>query len=425
MGTTAILTLIILIATTLGFIFNIAPGGLVSMTAAIALALVGAVSPADVFSPMGGTTVALVMTMIVLGYALFHVGVAKKMAQAIVKIVGKSESRIMIAVVIVALILSAVCSGVAVVAVLLPIVISICLEANISVSRQLIPLSFAASIGCNLTLVGAASNVVVAGVLENADVPFLSFFELGKVGLPLCILFIIYFLLIGKRLLRNGDTSNQEYIQRLTAKSKDDENFNTRKASITVIVLAAVFVAMALDLDRFPMYFVAGIGVVVLRLTNCINEKEFFESIDLSTLFIVSGLMTLATGVSKSGLAAAIANGFIAFLGDNPSKMIVLLAVLVITCILTNLMSNTGAAALLTPVFLPIAQTLGVNPVAIGVAICVGASMPFLTPYGSGTNTLLIAPGNLTVRDFFVPGIGLTIVSIIGSMIFIPLAFPL
>ena len=103
----------------------------------------------------------------------------------------------------------------------------------------------------------------------------------------------------------------------------------------------------------------------------------------------------------------------------------VLFVVLLTACILTNLMSNTGAAALLTPIFLPIGIQLGVNPLAIAAAIMVAASMPFLTPYGSGTNTLLIAPGNLTTRDFFVPGIGLTIVSIIGAMIFIPIAFPL
>ena len=68
---------------------------------------------------------------------------------------------------------------------------------------------------------------------------------------------------------------------------------------------------------------------------------------------------------------------------------------------------------------------LGLNPVAIGVAICVAASAPFLTPVGSGTNTLIIKPGNLGFRDFFVPGIGLTLVTLIGSLILIPIFWPL
>ncbi|MFP3325166.1 SLC13/DASS family transporter, partial [Planococcus sp. SIMBA_160] len=78
---------------------------------------------------------------------------------------------------------------------------------------------------------------------------------------------------------------------------------------------------------------------------------------------------------------------------------------------------NTSTVLLVTPLFIPIAITLGVNPVAVGVAICVAASAPFLTPVGSGTNTLIIKPGNLTFRDFFVPGIGLTAVVLIGSMV--------
>ncbi|MFP3589704.1 hypothetical protein SCB29_39790, partial [Paraburkholderia sp. SIMBA_055] len=82
--------------------------------------------------------------------------------------------------------------------------------------RQLIPLAFASSIGSNLTLAGAASNVSTAGLIQNMGIPFLTFFEIGKVGLPLCILFLIYFLTIGKKMLTKGDSSDPEYIKKFT-----------------------------------------------------------------------------------------------------------------------------------------------------------------------------------------------------------------
>ena len=53
------------------------------------------------------------------------------------------------------------------------------------------------------------------------------------------------------------------------------------------------------------------------------------------------------------------------------------------------------------------------------------ASAPFLTPVGSGTNTLIVRPGNLKFMDFFRPGLGLTVVILIVSMIFIPIFWPL
>lgn len=89
------------------------------------------------------------------------------------------------------------------------------------------------------------------------------------------------------------------------------------------------------------------------------------------------------------------------------------------------MMMNTSTVVLVTPLFVPVAMEMGINPVAIGVAICVAASAPFLTPVGSGTNTLIIKPGNLGFRDFFVPGIGLTVVTLIGSLLLIPVFWPL
>lgn len=89
------------------------------------------------------------------------------------------------------------------------------------------------------------------------------------------------------------------------------------------------------------------------------------------------------------------------------------------------MMMNTSTVVLVTPLFVPVAVKLGINPVAIGVAICVAASAPFLTPVGSGTNTLIIKPGNLGFRDFFVPGIGLSILTLIASIILIPFIWPL
>ena len=89
---------------------------------------------------------------------------------------------------------------------LLPIVISVSKRAGVSVSRQLIPMSFAASFGCNLTLMGAASNVVVNGALEDLGVQTMTFFELGKVGIPITIAGIAFFLTIGKTFLTPGET---------------------------------------------------------------------------------------------------------------------------------------------------------------------------------------------------------------------------
>lgn len=419
-----IVTAIVLTCVIILFLTDRISIALVSMSAALALGLTGVVSPAAVFRPLSNSAVILVLTMTTIGHALFHTGVAQIMAQKFIKYTGTTEKGIMVAIVLIALIFSSIASGTAVVAIMLPLVISICKETQNSLSRQLIPLSFAASMGGNLTLVGAASNLVVAGVYEERGLPFLSFFDIGKVGFALSIAFLAYFLLIGKHLLRKGDTSDKEYIAEMTGSGEKIE-INRSKATITVAVLILVIIAMAANIKWLPMYFAAALGVLILRLTGVFDAKSLLKSIDLTTMFIMTGTLVLGTAVHSSGLGKYVADYSVNLLGDNPSKLVVLAVIMVVTTLLTNFMTNTGTAALMPPIFIPIAQLLDMNLIAVGVAICISAASPFITPYGSATNFMLIKPGRLNMRDFFVPGIGLTVITIVISLLLIPVFWPL
>lgn len=420
----AIITLIILAVMVVLFVTEKLPLGLVSMAGAILLGCLGIIEKSDVFSAFAGSTIVLLGAMMIVGQALFHTGIADLLASKIVKVTGTSENGIIMAGVLVALILSSICSGVGVVAMMLPIIIAMSMKAGVSVSRALIPMSFAASIGCNLTLVGAASNVSTAGLIEDMGIPFLSFFELGKVGLPLCILFLIYFLTIGKKLLTPGDSSDPEYLKEYT-KRENAEHFDPVRGTICIVILIALLIAMAVANSSWPMYYVAAIACVLLIATGCISEKDAMKAVDWPTLFIVGGMSAVSKAMSASGAGDMIANAVVKVLGTNPNKLVYLFFVFLVTMILTNMMMNTSTVVLVTPLFVPVAVTLGINPVAIGVAICVAASAPFLTPVGSGTNTLIIKPGNLGFRDFFVPGIGLSILVLIASVIMIPIFWPL
>lgn len=425
--TPAIISLVILGVMAVLFVTDKLPLALTSMLGATSLVLLGILPKENLFSAFSGDTIVLLAAMMVIGSALFHTGIAEKMSNVIVKITGTSENGILIATILVATILSSICSGVAVVAMLLPIVIGISLKAKVSVSRQMIPLAFAASFGCNLTLVGAASNVVVNGQLQELTGTSLTFLELGKVGLPICIFGIIYFLTIGKKFMVQGDKSNEDYLLEFMGKSNvdDEKKFNKFKATLCLIILAVVLIAMALDSDMFPMHLVATVGALIMILTGCISETEAYKAIDWSTIFIVGGMSAVSKAISISGAGEMISDGALYIMGDNPNKFTILLVIFILTTLLTNIMMNTSTALLLTPLFIPIAVASNMNTKAIAVAICVAASSPFLSPVGSGTNTLVVRPGNLKFMDFFKPGLGMTILVTIVSMIFIPIFWPL
>ncbi len=241
----AIITLIVLVVMIILFVSEKLPLGLVSMIAPIILSCFGIIKRGDIFASFSGGTIVLLATMMILGQCVFQTGLAEKMAIGLVRVTGKSENGIMIATILVGLLISSICSGLGVVAMMLPIVIAMSLDAKISVSRQLIPLSFAASVGCNLTLVGAASNVSTAGLIEDMGINFLGFFELGKIGVPLCIVFLIYFLTIGKKLLTPGDSSDPEYLKEYTKKSENNLIFSPFKAGLCGVILVVLLISMA------------------------------------------------------------------------------------------------------------------------------------------------------------------------------------
>lgn len=116
----AIITLLVLAVMVVFFVTEKLPLGLVSMAGAILLACLGIITKADVFSAFSGSTIALLAGMMIIGQGLFQTGLADKMAHALVKVTGTSENGIMIASILVGLALSSICSGVGVVAMMLP-----------------------------------------------------------------------------------------------------------------------------------------------------------------------------------------------------------------------------------------------------------------------------------------------------------------
>lgn len=423
----AIISLVVLAVMAYIFVTDKLPLALTSMLGALVLVVLGVVPQKEMFSAYAGNTIVILATMMIIGSALFHTGIAERMSDAIVKVTGTSENGILIATVLVSAIISSICSGVAVVAMLLPIVIGISMKAGVSVSRQLIPLAFSASFGCNLTLVGAASNVVVNGQLEILGAPQMSFLEIGKVGVPVCLFGILYFITIGKKFLTPGDKSDKEYLLEFTGKASGQEKkeLNKFKATLCLVILAAVLIAMSVGSKAFPMHMVATAGALIMILTGCISERDAYKAVDWSTIFIVGGMSVVSKAMDVSGAGAMISSGAIKLLGAEPNKFLVLLVIFVLTVLLTNIMMNTTTALLVTPLFIPIATAMNMNTMAVAIAICVAASSPFLTPVGSGTNTLVVRPGNLGFMDFFKPGLGMTVVVTVVSMVFIPLFWPL
>jgi anion transporter len=175
---------------------------------------------------------------------------------------------------------------------------------------------------------------------------------------------------------------------------------------------------------NISLEMVAVIGALFLVITRCITEKEAYQSIDWVTIFLFAGMMPIAGALDKSGAGKMIADQVIGVLGGSPSPIFITFVLFLLSCGLTQFMSNTASAALLCPIGLSIAKGIGANPQAVIMAICIAASCAFMTPVGTPPNTLVLGPGNYRFKDYFLPGLGLVIVCMILCLLIIPVRWP-
>ena len=416
----AIKCLIVLAIVALLFITELIPLAITAMSGAIACGLLGFIPAKQVFSGLSNSTVVLFAGMFVVGAAMFHTGLAQKIGISIVRFSGTSENSLMFGIMIVGAGLSSVLSNTGTAACLMPVVLGICAAAKIPASRQLMPLAYAAGVGGIITLVGTPPNIIVSGALTSFGYEPFSFFEFAWIGIPITVVAIAYMMFIGKYLLPKAELdADQEIEQEIEATVHD-----SKKQIISGLILAVVVIVMALDLKSISLEMAAIIGALVCVLTGCLTEKQAYASIDWVTIFLFAGMMPVSTAMDKTGAGKLIAEWTVGLMGGTPSPLVVTAVLFILSCALTQFMSNTASAALLCPIGIAISQQLGADPKAVLMAIAVAASCAFASPVGTPPNTLVLGPGGYKFMDYVKAGTGLVIVSFIVSLIVIPIVWP-
>ncbi len=416
----AVKCLVLVAVVALLFITEIIPLAVTATAGSIACGLFGLISTKQVFSGLSNSTVVLFAGMFIVGAAMFHTGLAQNIGNTVVRMCGKSENSLMFGLMLVATVLSAVLSNTGTAACLLPVALGICSAAKIPASRQLMPLAFACGWGGTITMVGTPPNIIATGVLKTAGLQGLGFFEFAWIGVHISIAGMLYMMFVGKYLIKKEELSaDQEIEQEIEATGNSKS-----KQYISGIILLVVVVVMALGLKAITLEMAAIAGALVCVLTGCITEKQAYASIDWVTIFLFAGMMPVSSALDKTGAGKLIAEWTVNLMGGHPSPYDVTAVLFLLSCGLTQFMSNTASAALLCPLGLAISKQLNADPKAVLMAIAIAASCAFATPVGTPPNTLVFGPGNYTFMDYVKPGIPLIIICFIVCLILLPLLWP-
>ncbi|WP_277301948.1 SLC13 family permease [Veillonella caviae] len=397
------------------------PLSVTAMITAVGLHLAGVLTAKEAFAGFVDSNVILFMAMFIIGAAFFETGVAVAVGNVVNKF-AKNETILIVAIMMLTGIMSGFLSNTGTAAVMIPVVMGICKKGGFNATKFLMPIVFAAAMGGNISMIGSPGNMIANSNLQQAGLGSFGFFDYGWVGLPMLIVGTIFYALIGKRFLPEtpSRTPDANY-----SENDDYSHIPTWKKWTAGVVLVLTILAMIFEKQIGVFLAVSSwIGALVLVATGVISETAAVKSIDMKTILLFAGSLALGTAMVKSGTGAYLADIIVQALGDTPNPFVLLLVLFWLSVFMTNFMSNTADVALLAPIGLTLASTLGYDPRAILVAIVISSSLAYATPIGMPANTMIYNVAGYSFKDFVKAGLPLIIVSAIVSLVLLPILFP-
>lgn len=186
---------------------------------------------------------------------------------------------------------------------------------------------------------------------------------------------------------------------------------SSAKGPIAIAIMTGVVLLAAFNILPISVSALAGAGLSLL--TRCLRWRDIGKALNVQVIMIVVVSLALGKALIDTGATDYLAYHFVQ-LTQGLSVISVLCALLFLMCTITNVVSNTAAAVIGTPVAVNIAQQLGAPVEPFILAVLFGVNMSYATPIGYQTNLLIYSAGGYKFGDFLRVGIPLTLITGIG-----------
>ena len=358
----------------------------------------------------------------------------KRIALNIISLVGTKKSNIILGFMIATAFLSMWISNTATAVMILPVGLAIISQLkdnpktiqneNLVFGKTLmLAIAYSASIGGMATLIGTPPNLVLAGVIKTSYNIEINFLQWMSFGLPISILLLFicwkYLTSIAYKFDdQNFDSGLNEINDQL--KSLGKISYEEKSVMIVFIGTALAWITQSFIIKKYipeiDDTIIAIIAAVILFiLPNKEGNKKLLawdDAVKLpwGILLLFGGGMALAKGFDTSGLAIWI-GGQMSFFNTIPLLALLCLLVAMVN-FLTEITSNLATTAMLLPVLVALAETIGVNPYYLLVGATVAASCAFMLPVATPPNAVVFGSKILKIDDMIKKGFWMNLISI-------------
>ncbi|MBI1398070.1 MAG: DASS family sodium-coupled anion symporter [Betaproteobacteria bacterium] len=270
----------------------------------------------------------------------------------------------------------------------------------------LLGVAYSASIGGIGTIVGSPPNAIAAAAAH------ITFVEWMKFGLPTVAILLPLMVLVLALVIR------PKFGSRVEVPHEPFEWTRERLTTVAIFVLAIVgwvfgaplfhAIGVTKDLDTI----VALGAIVLLCLTGTMQWRAIEKGTQWGVLLLFGGGIALSHVMGSSGASRYLADQLLAMVSGAPMWLL-LVAIVAFVVMLTELVSNTAASALLIPLFLGVAGALGLPPAMLAGGIAVAASCAFMLPVATPPNALVYGTGRIPAPTMMRCGLWLNVLCIV------------
>lgn len=369
------------------------------------------VALSNIYAGFSNNIIILIAGMCLIGDTLFQTGAADDLGRMLCRTgIAKSEKVFICAISVIVTLQSAFMSNNGTIAMWMPLIATIAAGSNGKIRSKMciFPAGAAACIGGGCTMIGSSAQATVSGVLMEVpgfEAGFAAF-ELTKLMWPCIILQVIFWATIGYKLevwafkpeSPDFDEGNMYASSNFKAPETEGAAIPKWKRNLSMGVMLACIVGFALsgyapfnkilNLATIPM-----LGCLVLFATGCINLRQAYKNLPWDLLIGCGFALAMAPAINATGAGQVIADAVFGVVGYDLSPTVLLMIFTLLGGFITLFTNNFVPGAVLTPIAIACAQTMGVSPLPFAVAIACAINLAIATPIGTPVNQLILAGG--------------------------------
>jgi len=375
-------------------------------------------TPSQVFSSFGNQAVFFLIGAFIIAAAIEKHGLHRRIALRFLSQFDENPRMFILGIMVSCAFLSFVMPEHGVAALFLPIVVSILIAMKVVPKQSnfgkisMLAVAYGCSIGSLGTLIGGARNPLTVGILSEELGITVTFIDWMIYSMPIVMISLplVWIVLQFSFPIELKDITRAK----IEIKNQVIKAGKISGKEMLVLSILALTVFMWVFFSHsvyFGLAVIAIFGAFLLFLTGCINWKDVENRVPWGIILLYGGAITLGIGIQQTGAGEWIANQLFQSAGIN--IYIVIIAMIVLTVLLTNIMSNIGAVALLLPIGIAVAPELNVSPLFISMLIALSGGLAFMLVISTPGNAITYSSGYFSTRDLFKAGVLANIICIV------------